>query len=451
MIKNIIIIFLLVINTMYSTESKNINKGLNMKENNKHKFDKLEETLKYIEINNKKIPLIFENSNLLPIGFITIIFNGGGYISQNKPSLAYFSANLLERGTKSKGEVEFASLLESNAINLSVDIGIENLKFSIDFLKEKEDKAIKLLGELLVDPNLTDEAFEQTKLNLTSYLLSKNNDFDYIASKNLNKVLFKNTKLENTALDSIESINKISLNDIKQYIKNTFILDNVVIIAGGDINFKNLDKKLEAILNKIPSGKKYISPVINTSYKSDKVISKNNTQQAYIYFGAPFKFDGYENSLHKAQIMSFILGGSGFGSRIMEEVRVKRGLAYSAYFYNVINNITSYYMGYLQTKLENKDEAIKVVKQTIKNFIKNGATKEELDNAKDYILGSKVLKQETISQRLNQKYANFNMGLSLNYDDILIEKIKKLTLEELNEYIKKHDEINNLSISIVQN
>lgn len=443
--KKIIILAIIILNVMYA--NKYDNKG---GEVNKYNISKANEVL-YINVKNKKIPLIFEYSNILPIGFIAIVFNGGGYIAHDKPSIAAFSANLLERGTKKRGEIDFAKLLESNAIELSVDSGMESLKFSIDFLKEKEDQAIDLLGELINDPNLTNEALEQTKLSLTSYLLSKNNDFDYIALKNLNKILFKNTKLENSALKDIESINDISLKDVEQYIRDTFILDNIVIIAGGDINLNNLEKKLEKILNNIPNGKKYNTKSIQPVSKPSKIINKKNTKQAYIYFGAPLKFDNYESSLHKAKIMSFILGSSGFGSRIMEEVRVKRGLAYSAYFYNVINNVTSYSMGYLQTKLENKDEAIKVVKQTIKDFIKNGATQKELDDAKDYILGSRVLSKETISQRVNQKYSNFNMGLSLNYDDILAEKIKKLTLTELNDYIKTHIEINNLFISIVEN
>lgn len=408
-----------------------------------------QDNMTYLDIKGSKIPIIFEVSDILPIGFIRIIFNGGGSIIEPKVGLSSFSADLLERGTKKKGEYKFADELESNAINLSVSNGMESLGFSIEFLKQKENEAIKLLGELFSDPNTTNKAFEQTKLNLTSYLLSKENDFDYIAQNNLNKLVFKGTPLENPQLGSIDSINKITLDDVKQFIQKTLVLDNIIILIGGDMDIEQTKEKLKNILEFLPRGTKYESKKYFPINTIEEVVAIKPTKQAYIYFASPFNFDNYENSLHKAQVMSFIMGSSGFGSRIMEEIRVKRGLAYSAYFYNSINNVTSNTIGYLQTKLESKDEAIKAVKETIATFIKDSVTKEELDDAKAYILGSKVLSNETISQRLGKKYMNFHRGLSLEYDKILTEKIKNLSLEELNSYIKSHKEVNNLSFSIV--
>ncbi|MDE6886641.1 MAG: insulinase family protein [Helicobacteraceae bacterium] len=457
MIKNIL--FILVLFGLLQGENlqsvalkdKNLQKNLQTKQIQRESMSNNAISLKYIEVKDVKIPLIYESSSMLPIGFVGLIFNGGGYVNETKTSLSSFSADILERGSKKRGEIGFANELESNAINLSVSNGIENLKFSIEFLKEKEDKALELLEELLSDPNLSKEALKQTKLNLTSYILSNENNFDYIAGRNLNKLIFSGTPLENGSLGDIVSIEDIDLDNVEDYIKNTFILDNVVLIVGGDIDIQKLEPKLISILKKLPNGKKYQNkkyyPI--STPKSEDV--KLDTKQAFIYFASPFNFEDYESSLHKAQVMSFILGGSGFGSRIMEEVRVKRGLAYSAYAYNVINNTTSYTSGYLQTKLENKDEAIKVVKQVIANFVKNGVTQKELDDAKAYILGSRVLSQETLSQRINQKYINFTRNLPLNYDEILAQKIKKLSLGELNSYIKSHSEILNLSFSIVSN
>ncbi|RAX55220.1 hypothetical protein CCY99_00540 [Helicobacter sp. 16-1353] len=406
-------------------------------------------SLTYLHIKDTRIPVIFEDSNMLPIGFIRVIFNGGGSIFEPKVGLSSFSADLLERGTHKKGEYKFAYELESNAIGLNVNNGMESFGFSLEFIKQKEDKAIKLLGELLSDPNFTNEAFNQTKLNITSYILSKENDFDYIAQNNLNKLIFKGTPLENPPLGDINSIDKITLNDVKDFLQKILVLDNIVILIGGDIELEKTKQKLQSILEFLPKGEKYKSKKYYPTENIGEITAIKPTQQAYIYFASPFYFDNYENSLHKAQVMSFIMGSSGFGSRIMEEIRVKRGLAYSVYFYNVINNVTSHTMGYLQTNLENKDEAINAIKETIATFIKDSVTKEELDSAKAYILGSRVLSDETLSQRLNKKYINFHRGLSLDYDKVLTKKIENLSLDELNDYIKSHKEVNNLSFSIV--
>lgn len=403
----------------------------------------------YLELNNNKIPIIQEISDALPIGVIKIIFNGAGSFDENKAGLSSFSATMLNRGSKKRGEYGFAKELESRAIDLSVSGGNENIGFSIEFLKEQQDKAIELLGELLADPNLTDEALNQTKTILNGYLLSKENDFDYIAQKNLNSILFKGTPLEKPRIGTAKDIENITLNDVEEFLKQKLTLNNVVILLGGDLNVENTKKQLAKILGNINNGPKYIAKKYYPNADSKEIVDIKPTKQAYIYFGSPFNFNNYEDELHKSEIMSFIAGASGFGSRIMEEIRVKKGLAYSAYFYTLVNNTSSSTMGYLQTKLENKDKAIKAVKETIADFLKGNVTQQELDDAKSYIIGSRVLSDETLSSRLSKKYNNFYRNLPLDYDKIVIQKVKDLKLDELNEYIRSHKEINNLSFSVV--
>ena len=148
--------------------------------------------------------------------------------------------------------------------------------------------------------------------------------------------------------------------------------------------------------------------------------------------------------------MSFVLGGSGFGSRIMEEVRVKRGLAYSAYF-SIIgsSDVINYGTGHLQTGLDSKDEALSVVREVMREFVENGITQDELDSAKAFILGSEPLREETLSQRLDAKFGNYFKGLPLDNHKRDIQKIANLTLDEINTFIKSHKEILDLSVSVV--
>lgn len=408
------------------------------------------ENLSFLEVNNVKIPVIYEISSLLPIGFIKLVINGGGSVNEPKVGIASFSADMLERGTKERGEYGFSDALESKAISLSVDNGMESLGFSLEFLKEQESYAIALLGELLASPNLTKEAFNRTKLSISGNLLAKESDFDYIAQANLNALAFKDTPLANPRLGTLKSIESITLSDVKAFVKRTIILENMTILIGGDLDLETTKAKLSKILGILPKGAKIPQhSFFPASTPSDIIARKPEAKQAFIYFIAPFHFDNYENSLHKSRVMSFIMGGSGFGSRIMEEIRVKRGLAYAVYFYHFVNNTTSYAFGYLQTNLSNRDAAIAAVREVVAKFIKDGATSDELSGAKAYILGSQALGDETLSQRLGKKYANFYRGLPLDYHHTLIEKINALSLDELNAYIKSHAEVNNLSFSVV--
>lgn len=410
---------------------------------------KKQENLDFIEVNGAQIPLIYELSNALPLGNISIIFYGGGKVYESKVGLSAFSADLLNRGSKKSGELDFADKLESNAISLGVGSGLESLTFDLSFLSQKREIALELLHELLQSPNFTADAFSQSQIALKSDILSKENNFDYIAGKNLNKLIFKGTPLENPALGEIADIENITLNDIKVFVKNALTLENAVILVGGDFALKSIKKDLTNLLSILPKGQKIKRLTFSPSNKAQFISVAKPTKQAYIYFASPFRFESYESDLHKMTVMSFIMGSSGFGSRVMEEIRVKRGLAYSAYFYASVNSVTAQSAGYLQTKLENKDTAINALREIVANFIKKGVTQKELDGAKDYILGSRVLSNETLNQRLNKKFRNFTRDLPLNYDEILVQKIKNLTLNELNAYIKGHSEVNNLSFSVV--
>ena len=147
----------------------------------------------------------------------------------------------------------------------------------------------------------------------------------------------------------------------------------------------------------------------------------------------------------------FILGQGGFGSKIMEEIRVKRGLAYSAYAMLDINLSFKRVFGYLQTKNESANEAIKLVKDIFHDFIKNGVKENELNQAKNFLIGSSPLRYESLNKRLNIAYDEYYYGLEQGAFKKSLLDIEKTSLKELNDYIKKHDEIVKLNFASIKN
>jgi predicted Zn-dependent peptidase len=133
----------------------------------------------------------------------------------------------------------------------------------------------------------------------------------------------------------------------------------------------------------------------------------------------------------------------------MEEIRVKRGLAYSAYSRLSVAKTNTYFSGYLQTKLETEAEAKKTVVDVIDTFVRDGVTQSELDQARKFLLGSEPLRVETLSQRLGRTFSEYYQGKPLGYSLQELELIRTLTLDELNDFIKRHAEIKNLSYAIV--
>jgi len=188
---------------------------------------------------------------------------------------------------------------------------------------------------------------------------------------------------------------------------------------------------------------------IKASSQKQTVLAQAQTQQAYIHFGAPFAYEYNGSDEYKVKIAEYLLGGGGFGSRLMEEIRVKRGLTYGAYASLRRTKAASYLSGYLQTKLSTQDEAKELVQEVINTFVNEGITQKELDDTKKFLLGSEPLRTETLSQRLNRSFEEFYYGRPLGFSKEQLKKIEEVSLEEMNDFIKAHKELTDLSFSIV--
>jgi len=389
-------------------------------------------TLDYIKVEGVQIPLIYEEDKRLPMVSMQLVFKKSGSIEDGElPSLAKISAKMMNEGTSELGSIGFAKALDAKAVHLSAHAGTETFVIELSLLKESLDYGVSHLKELLTDPNLDQETLDKVKALSIGALSRKENDYDYVAARALKEELFRGTVLQYPASGRIEDVKKVQLDDVKKFLDKHLVRSRAVLVIGGDISLEE--------------------PFIEVAKKNGHQVLERDTEQAYLYFGSPYDLRVGDPDEYKARVATYILGTGGFGSRLMEEIRVKRGLAYSAYAQVNTARSNVYFSGYLQTKLESQTEAEATVKEVIADFVKNGVTQRELEQAKKFLLGSEPLRVETLSQRLTRTFQEYYKGQELGSSLKELEKIKTLTLDELNSYIKKHDEINDLRFAIVTN
>lgn len=408
-------------------------------------------TLDFIEVKGVRIPFIFEEDKRLPIVSMQLVFTGSGSVDEGKHhGLARLSARMLNEGSLKRGSVGFADALDARAIQLSSHAGNETFVIEYGSLKEELDTGLSLMGEQLREPNFTDKSLDKVKTITLSEISRKEADFDTVASDELKAVLFEGSPMAVPGIGTKESVRSITLGDVKTFAASHLVLSNALIVMGGDIPIDTAREKVKNLLETLPAGNsgapRYYEP---RKTAKESILKRPQTEQAYLYFGSPFAMREGDSEFYKARVAMFILGSSGFGSRLMEEVRVKRGLAYSAYSRLSVAKTHTYFSGYLQTKLESQEEAKKTVVEVIDTFVRDGATQSELDQARKFLLGSEPLRVETLSQRLGRTFSEYYQGKPLGYSLQELEQIKSLTLEELNDFIKRHPEIKNLSYAIV--
>jgi len=406
-------------------------------------------TIEYIETNGIKVPVIFEHDKRLPLVTMQFTFRDSGSIKDTKAGLAKFSAKVMNEGTKKLGSSAFAEALEAKAIHISSSTGKETFVMEVGSLKEQFDEGLKYFESLLKDPNFSDEAVNKVKTTTIGALSRKENDFDYVASNELKSLLFKGSVLANPSSGTLESVKSIELSDVKKFIETHLVSSRLIVLLGGDIDIKSAKKKIAKIIETMPKGEASEVKNYTAAKKSKESVLIKETEQAYIYFGSPYNMRDSDEDYYKARVATFILGTGGFGSRLMEEIRVKRGLAYSAYARVHVSKSSSYFSGYLQTKIDSLKEAKKTVNEVVAEFVKNGVTKEELEHTKKFLLGSEPLRVETMSQRLNRTFMEYYKGQELGHSIKELELIKNLKLKDLNKFIKEHSEILDLSYAIV--
>ncbi len=407
-------------------------------------------TIEEVTVKGVKVPLIFEKDDTLPIASMELIFKNSGSIKDGKKlGVCAFTSSILNEGTKKLGSVGFATKLEESAIHLGAGRGIETFSLELSSLKEKFKDGVFFMAQLLSDPNFSKESFEKIKLLKIAAIKKKFSDFDYTASIGLKKLRYEGTPMENPSIGTLESLEKLKLEDMEEFFKEHLVLSRLSLVIGGDLSLDEAKKMATEVLSVLEVGK---SEELKTFQPTSEVKRSDifkDTKQAYVYFGAPYNLKVNDTDVYKATVATFILGAGGFGSRMMEEIRVKRGLAYSAYCTISINKSRSGLSGHLQTKLESGEEAIKIVKEVFANFVKKGVSADELEQAKKFIIGSEPLRNEKLSQRLHRAHDENYKGFKLGHTKEQLQLIENLKLKDLNSFIKKHDEINKLSFCVV--
>ncbi len=404
-----------------------------------------------IAMNGVETPVVYEQDSRLPLVSLQLVFRNSGSLTDAKPGIAKLSGKLLGEGTKSMGSIAFAEALEGRAVSLNAHAGAETFVISLSALKSEWSFAVDRLLELLADPNYSDEAFSKVQAQAIGTLSQKQSDFDYVAENGLKSLLFEGTPREHPFDGTIQSLKDITLDDLKAHISTKVGRENLVAVVGGDISEHEAMGMIEQILemlNRISVDEIAYTPVRKEPKERFK---EAKTEQAYIYFGSPYDLPYNSDKSHLSKVAAYVLGSSGFGSRLMEEIRVKRGLAYSAYANFSISRTASYFSGHLQTKLDSANEAKKVVKELLSDFVANGITEEELESAKQFLQGSEPLRTETLQQRLGRAFNEFYSDRELGYGKRELELISSIKLDEINSFIRQHQKISKLSFFTVIN
>lgn len=382
---------------------------------------------------------------------VTLIVKAGQVNElHEKAGLANLVAELLTEGTKSRKANDINE--ELDFMGASLDVSAENdytiIKLSI--LKKDIEKGFEIFSDILLNPVFPQEEIDRKKDRIKGYLIRLEEEPSFLAERAFRKELFGDHPYGRLVEGSIESIDKITREDIVTFYSNYFIPNNSIISVVGDLTTEELNTlfaKYLANWREKGVSEEFVNEI--TEQKEFKIVKiDKDLTQANIIIGA-IGIKRRDPQYYAFSVMNYIFGGGGFSSRLMQSIREEKGLAYDVHsFFNAYKNGGSFQIG-LQTKNETANIAIDEIIRQVKRMREEGISDKELEEAKSYLVGSFKRRLDT-----NRKVADFLafvefFELGLDYVERYQDYINDVTKEDVIELIRKYLVPENFVIVIV--
>lgn len=405
----------------------------------------LSEGTKVYFIRNQSLP-IFELSVLFPFG-------SNSDLDHQRGLIRLLMQMITTGGSQSHSPDQIDEILESIAASISFDVYQEYSEIKIQSLQKDRDLVLDIFFELLSKPRFDKDRFDLTKKKYIASIKKRNENSMNIARREFKQQLYGEDSVwaRNFREEDILAITEEHLKKLHSQIMS---VDQMKIAISAKEDFEPLKKKIQTKLKLFPSSKnplKISIPKVHFNPLPEvHVINKDGNQSAVIIGhlgGQRFQKDKFATIL-----ANFVLGGSTFGSRLGTRIRTTLGLAYSIYSQYGFETDYGIFAVMASTKTESTEKLISEVTRTIKEMqTTHPIKKEELEFAKQTLLNQIIFQYDSSFKIVNQeRYYDF-FGYPKGYLEIFQKEIKAVSLEEVNQAMKKNFYPDKLQIMAVGN
>jgi len=373
--------------------------------------------------------LVEEHS--IPFVTLEIRFKGGATLDRvGKRGSVYFMSALLNEGADDLDASAFAMEMERLAVELDFNVYQDSLSISFKFLTENKNDSINLLKKALTKPRFDQEPIERVRDQVLSILKSNAKDPRKIASK----VFFENVfgshpygSMKDGNLQSVLSLNRA---DILNAYHDVFNRNQIFISAVGDITPKELRALLNEVIEEIPANPVKITDQVIYKLPGGNTVIDFDTPQSVTIFGHG-GIKRTDKDFFSAYVLTHILGGSGFGSRLMTELREKNGLTYGVSAYLASWEKADLILGQFASSNNTVMEAISIVRKEWAALAERGVTADELQDAKTFLTGAYPLRFDGNSRIARILVGMQSQGLPIDYIRTRNAKVNSVTIEDI--------------------
>lgn len=383
--------------------------------------------------------VLFYPAPTLPIVDVQIAFDAGSVRDGKLRGLARFTNGLLNEGAAGLDANAIAASFEGVGANLGLEVTREMAVISLRSLSDAEllEPALNMVATILAQPTFPQDAIERIRKNsLISLQLEQQNPGN-IVQKTFLENLYAGHAYASEPLGDRQSIEAIRPEDILAFYKNYYVARNASIAIVGNLERKQAEALVEKLVGKLPAGERAAAVnAVTMPAKQKDIFIKHDASQAHVRLGQP-GIKRKDEDYFALYVGNHILGGSGLVSRLSDEIREKRGLSYSVYSYFSPMTEQGPYMFGLQTKADQTQQALKVMRETLTKFVNEGPTEAELRAAKQNITGGFALRIDSSKKLLGYMAMMAFHDLPLDFLDTYSSKVEAISVEDIRQAYKK--------------
>ncbi|HVQ10913.1 MAG TPA: pitrilysin family protein [Methyloceanibacter sp.] len=390
------------------------------------------------------------HSDANPLIAMRFAFRGGSTQDpKGKEGLAYFISAMMDEGAGELGAVAFQEREQALAMRMDFDTSRDVMLGNVQTLTANKDEVFDLVRLALTKPRFDKDAVERVRAQILAGLKFDENDPGTVASLAWDRLAFQDHPYGRPIKGTMASISAIAPDDLAGYVDRVFARDKLVISVVGDIDAATLGKALDHIFGDLPL-QSALTPVAeaNPPLGPTSEIIEMDVPQSVAQFGHRGIARKDEDFI-PAYVLNYIIGGGGFSSRLMEEVREKRGLAYSVHSNLFPFQHGAVFIGNVATKNEAVGQSLDVIASELRRVADQGPTEEEFADAKSYLTGAYALRFESSSSIANQLLWIQIEDLGIDYAARRNELVEAVTLDDIKRVAKRLIEADRLITTIV--
>lgn len=379
--------------------------------------------------------LVEEHS--IPFTSLQIRFKGGANLdATGKRGAVNLMTGLLEEGAADMDARQFAAAVEGLAASFGFSAHNDTMAISAQFLSENRVEAMALLRAALLVPRFDQDAIDRVRAQVVSGIQGALKDPNKIAGRKFSELAYAGHPYATSRRGTLETVAGLTRDDLLVAKAATMARDRLFVGAVGDITPAELGVLLDELLGDLPAVGADMPIRAEYQLSGGLTVVPFDTPQSVVAFGHE-GVERHDEDFFAAYLMNTILGGSGRQSRLMEEVREKRGLTYGVYSYLQPMDYAELYMGSVASANDRVAEAIDVIRDEWIKLAENGVTAEELDGAKTYLTGAYPLRFDGNGPIANIMVGMQVTGLPVDYISTRNDKINTVTLEDITRVAKR--------------